>query len=61
MFAIRVPGEAPGEIPGPHALDELMADFRARDFAAAPRPAAAPARVLVMGAPGFQPLAGFGS
>lgn len=61
LFAIRVPGEAPREVPGTHALDELMADFRARDFASAPNPKGAPARVQVMGAPGLQPLTGFGS
>ena len=48
IFAIRVPGEAPSEIPGPYSLDELMADFRARDFASAPRPEPAPARVMIM-------------
>jgi len=50
LFAVRVPGEAAGEIAGTHALDELMADFRRRDFASAPRPKAAPARVLIMDA-----------
>jgi hypothetical protein len=60
LFAIRVPDEAPREVPGPHSLDELMADFRTQDFASAPNPEGAPARVLVMGEPQLQPLAGFG-
>jgi hypothetical protein len=45
FFAIRVPGEAANQVPGAHALDDLMADFRARDFTSAPRPMAAPSRV----------------
>ena len=48
FFAIRVPGEAAGEVAGTHALDELMADFRTRDFASAPRPEPATARVMIM-------------
>lgn len=65
LFAIRVPGEAGGEVGGTHALDELMADFRARDFASAPRPAPAATRVAAIDAygvprawrrlPGFAP------
>lgn len=50
LFAIRVPGEAPGEIGGTVALDELMADFRARDFRSAPRPAPGAPTVLIMDA-----------
>jgi len=64
FFAIRVPGEAAGEVPGVFALDELLADFRDRDFSAAPRPAAKPPRILIMGSnpalPGEpQPLPAF--
>lgn len=47
LFAIRVPEESAAVIPDPHALDELMADFHARDFASAPRPEGTPARVLI--------------
>jgi hypothetical protein len=47
FFAIRVPGEAAGEIPGTYALDELMADFRNRAFASAPRPKGTPPQVLL--------------
>lgn len=46
FFAIRVPGEPAGEVSGTYALSELMADFRARDFASAPRPLAGPSRVV---------------
>ena len=49
FFAIRIPGAEGGEVPGTHSLDELMADFRTRDFASAPRPKDAPAEVLVKG------------
>jgi hypothetical protein len=45
FFAIRVPGESAVQVPGAHALDDLMADFRARDFASAPRPKEADTRV----------------
>lgn len=38
MFAIRVPGEEAGVISGTYALEDLMGDFRARDFRAAPHP-----------------------
>lgn len=48
FFAIRVPGEAAAVVPGTYALDELMGDFAARDFAAAPRPVEKPARYLLM-------------
>ncbi|MFN4112957.1 MAG: hypothetical protein ACK4GD_03335 [Sphingomonadaceae bacterium] len=48
LFAIRVPGEAGAQVPGTFALDELMADFRARDFAAAPRPQPTVPRILMM-------------
>jgi hypothetical protein len=48
FFAIRVPGETAGEVPGTYALDELMAGFRDRDFASAPRPKEMPARVVMM-------------
>lgn len=54
FYAIRIPGEASGEIPGTHALDELMADFRNRDFASAPRPpstAPSAAYIDAMGTP----------
>jgi hypothetical protein len=47
LFVIRVPGEAARVVKEAHALDELMADFRARDFASAPRPKSAPALILV--------------
>lgn len=66
LFAIRIPGEQAGEIPGTYALDELMADFRARDFASAPRPRVTPAEVLIKNPkvpspqrkslPGFDPI-----
>ena len=46
LFAIRVPGEPAGEVAGTFAVAELMADFRARDFASAPRPAPGPGRVI---------------
>jgi hypothetical protein len=63
LFVIRVPGEAPDVISGTHALGALMADFRARDFASAPRPQDAPARVLVdslkQGESEWRPLPGF--
>lgn len=49
LFAIRVPAETAGEVPGTYALDELIADFRARDFASAPRPERAPAQVVIAG------------
>jgi hypothetical protein len=52
FFAIRVPGEAAGEVAGTHALDDLMADFSARDFASAPRPRDAAAEVWFMDAAG---------
>ena len=45
FYAIRVPGESAGEVSGTHSLGRLMADFRAREFAAAPRPAPAPDQV----------------
>ena len=64
LFAIRVPGEAAGEIAGTHALGELLADFRARDFASAPRPRAAPERVVFLDPYGtpreWHPLPSFG-
>lgn len=47
LFAIRVPGETAVKVSGTYALDELMADFRARDFVSAPRPKSVPARVLI--------------
>lgn len=47
LFVMRVPGEAARIDPEVHALDELMADFRARDFASAPRPKSAPPVVLI--------------
>ena len=63
FFAIRVPGESPGEVPGTHSLGRLMADFRAREFAAAPRPAPAVDQVAVTDAAGtpreWRPLPGF--
>jgi hypothetical protein len=63
LFAIRVPGEPAGIIPEAHALDELMANFRERDFASAPRPESAPARVAIASSsrPGreWQPLPSF--
>lgn len=48
FFAIRVPGEPAREVAGTYALYELMADFRARDFASAPRPVPGPARVIAI-------------
>jgi hypothetical protein len=48
FFAIRVPGERAAVVPGTYALDELMGDFAARDFASAPRPVERPARYLLM-------------
>jgi hypothetical protein len=48
LFAIRIPGRPGGTIPGTFALDELMADFRKRDFSSAPRPEETPARVRIM-------------
>jgi len=57
FFAIRVPAQAPGEIEGTYALDQLMADFRARDFLAAPRPSAEQSKVSILGSSG-EPLAG---
>ncbi len=48
LFAIRVPGENAASIDGAVSLDELMADFRRREFASAPRPDASPARVYLM-------------
>ena len=63
FFAIRVPGESPGEVPGTHSLGRLMADFRAREFATAPRPAPAVDQVAVTDAAGtpreWRPLPGF--
>lgn len=63
FFAIRVPGEDPGEVPGTHSLGELMADYRAREFAAAPRPAPAPDQVAATDASGtpreWSPLPSF--
>jgi hypothetical protein len=50
FFAMRVPGEPGGEVPGTYALEELMADFRARDFAAAPRPPESDRTMLLMDA-----------
>lgn len=50
FFGVRVPGEAGGEVAGTHALDELMADLRARDFLSAPRPAQSPPSILIMDA-----------
>lgn len=50
FFGIRVPGEAPGEVGGIHALDELMSDFRTRDFKSAPRPPQTRPSVLLMDA-----------
>lgn len=48
FFAIRVPGAGGAEVPGTYALEQLMADFRARDFRAAPRPQSeAPEMVLM--------------
>lgn len=65
LFAIRVPGEAAGEVPGTFALDALLADFRARDFASAPRPRAEPASIALTDETGavreWQPLPPFGS
>ena len=52
FYAIRIPGEASGEIPGTHALDELMADFRNRDFASAPRPPSTAPRAAYIDAMG---------
>lgn len=64
LFAMRVPGEPAQVVPGTHSLDELMTDFRDRDFASAPRPRNAPARVLITDSyrPGseWRPLPGFG-
>lgn len=48
FFAMRVPGEPGGTVAGTFALDELMGDFAARDFASAPRPIERPARYLLM-------------
>lgn len=48
FFAIRVPGEAPAIVRGTYPLGRLMADFRAKDFASAPRPQTVPAEVLIM-------------
>ena len=50
FFGIRVPGEPGGEVSGTHALDELMADFRKRDFLSAPRPEQTTPSVLMMDA-----------
>ena len=60
LFAIRVPGEAPREVPSLHALDELMANFRNRDFSSAPASKDAPARVQVMEETRLRPLQGLG-
>jgi hypothetical protein len=59
LFAIRVPGEAPGQVPGTYALDELLANFRDRGFGAAPRPKEAPARVRIIKGRELLPLRGF--
>ena len=48
FFAVRVPGEPAAETAGAHPIDALMAGFRDRDFASAPRPLAAPARVTIL-------------
>ena len=48
MFAIKVPGQEPATFAQPVSLDELMADFRRRDFAAAPHPTPEPAKVYLV-------------
>lgn len=50
FFGVRVPGEAGAEVPGTFALDELMADFRKRDFLSGPRPAQTKPSILIMDA-----------
>lgn len=50
FFAIRIPGAAGGEVPGSFALEDLMGDFRARDFRAAPRPQSRPPEMVLMDA-----------
>ncbi len=48
FFAIRVPNEPAATITGTYALDELMGDFAARDFASGPRPIERQARYMLM-------------
>lgn len=48
FFAVRVPGESATVVTGRYALDELMGDFAARQFASAPRPASVRPHVYLM-------------
>ncbi|MEY4952300.1 MAG: hypothetical protein RL299_724, partial [Pseudomonadota bacterium] len=48
FFAVRVPGQSATQIEGQYALDELLGQFAANRFAAAPRPELRPASVFLM-------------